>query len=70
MGGSKGGVVHCNGGLKRGCGSLCCCQAAKLKANEGEKTRQRPLSGAYQDAGASRDSVTVGGSDVSSLMVH
>ncbi|KAL5460587.1 hypothetical protein EMCRGX_G034041 [Ephydatia muelleri] len=45
-------------------------EAAKLKANEGEKMRQRPLSGAYQDAGASRDSVTVGGSDVSSLMVH
>ena len=48
------------------------CQAAKLKAaTEGEKTRQRPpLSGAYHDAGASRDSVTVGGSDVSPLMVH
>ena len=60
MGGSKGGVVHC-------CYN---CQAAKLKANEGEKTRQRPLSGAYQDAGVSRDSVTVGGSDVSPLMVH
>lgn len=43
-------------------------EAAKLKANEGEKTRSRPSS--YQDVGASRDSVTAGASDVSPLMVH